>query len=186
MCIFIYDDMGASYLQIEASEQLFTLFLMHPVLALVRLTGCEVSAATVAELSSVVDTALDDLRCSVAPPAAAAAGPAADARRSGSQDSQLQTESDQPWRGVLHDPFGSRLILRFALLRGFLRGLQGVSMATLDIQGWPRALPELPEELAENAERVHRHAAALLDTCWRARPKPWPVDGATTLSAGVK
>jgi hypothetical protein len=118
----------------------------------------------------LVDAAVEDLRGCVIPLFKSPVMASSDQRSS--DDYHLLTEGKQAWHGVLKDPFGSRLILRFSLLRGLLRGLQGPKKMAVELVGWPQALPELPVCLGDGAECVQRHANALLDACLRAWPRP--------------
>ena len=106
------------------AEQLFTLFLTDPLLALVRATGCLATPALLAEVTHLLDGAL------------AAA------------DGELTVAAASPaWAHVLLDPFARRLLTRFALCRAVLARLQGAA-DVVELSGLPTALPELPAALA--------------------------------------
>lgn len=174
-----------SCVQVERGERLFTLFLTHPVHALLRFTAQTATPALLARLAALVDTALDDLRergSGEAPTAAPAAKCSAEVRAAvaagerpqASPHVQHAAELERPWQTALGCPFASRLVLRFALLRGVLRALVDAGSGGVDVAGWPQAWPPLPAALDEGAEAVRGHADALLAALQQRFPQAQP------------
>lgn len=117
-------------------EPIFTLFLTHPVLALIRLFRLDTTPTLLASLHKAVDELLEVMRASAATRSLSPtaqyrscsaveceevkdeyeAYAAADAAKPRSEACSSD-ESRQPWEAVLRDPFAARIVLRFALCR---------------------------------------------------------------------
>lgn len=117
-------------------EPIFTLFLTHPVLALIRLFRLDTTPTLLASLHQAVDELLALMRTSAAtrslPPNEQFGGcqagdcqvvkdeyeayAAADAAKPNSAPCSSE-DLWHPWEAVLRDPFAARIVLRFALCR---------------------------------------------------------------------
>lgn len=118
-------------------EPIFTLFLTHPVLALIRLFRLDTTPALLASLHQAVDQLMAALRASCAARAGMTPTDQLGANQVGMYPLEGKDELDayaaadaakpdsapcsedprQPWEAVLNDPFASRIVLRFALCR---------------------------------------------------------------------
>lgn len=115
-------------------EPIFTLFLTHPVLALIRLFRLDTTPTLLASLHQAVDDLLAVMRTSAA---TRSLQPAELKGCHGTESQEVQDEYEayaaadaakpnsapcsedlrHPWEAVLRDPFAGRIVLRFALCR---------------------------------------------------------------------
>ena len=123
-------------------EQYFSLFLTNPVLAYVRLSGCDATAELLQTLDAHIGKAMQTQRASLGSHAAG------------------QSSSD-PWHAVLADVFVSRIVLRFALCRATLLWLAEHEAGKVSVTGKLQAVPELPEQLAPEEPQLVQHVAAI-------------------------
>ena len=124
-----------SFIGAVQPEPIFTLFLTHPVLALIRLFRLNTTPTLLGSLHKAIDDLLEVPRTSTA---AHSLSPTEQLRDCGVGESpwargeyeayaaadaakprsvQSSSEERQPWEAVLGDPFAARIVLRFALCR---------------------------------------------------------------------